>query len=194
MQLPLQITFRGMDPSEAVEAQIRERTERLDRFHDRITGCRVVVEKAHRHHHKGGTYHIRLDLTVPGREIVVKRDPAENHAHEDIYVAIRDAFDAAKRQLEDHARRQRGDIKAHDGVDHGRVIRLFPEEGYGFIAAADGQEIYMHRNSVVDSAFDRLAVGDEVRYVVHPKEGEKGPQASTVVPVGRNNHHPTASA
>jgi len=114
MQLPIQITFRKMDTSPSVEANIRERAEALEKFFDRITSCRVVVEQSARRLHKGKLYHIRVDLTVPGREIVVKRDPPEHHAHEDILVAVRDVFDAARRQLEDHARKMRGDVKTHE--------------------------------------------------------------------------------
>ncbi len=189
MQLPLQITFRGMDASDTIEGQIRQRAEELERFHGRIMACRVVVESTHRHHRKGRIYHVRVELTVPGGDIVVKRDPPEHHAHEEIHVAIRDAFDATRRQLEDHVRRSRGQTKAHELPDYGRIARLFPEQGYGFIATADGQEIYMHRNSVLDDGFDKLRVGDEVRYVTHPSEGEKGAQASTVIAVGK--HHPS---
>jgi ribosome-associated translation inhibitor RaiA len=107
MQLPLQITFRGMAPSPAVEAQIRERAGELDRFFDRIMACRVVVEASSRRQHQGNLYHLVIDLTVPGREIAVRRDPPEHQAHEDIHVAVRDAFDAARRQLMDHARTAR---------------------------------------------------------------------------------------
>lgn len=187
MQLPLQITFRDMAQSDAIEAQIRRRAEQLDRFSDRIMGCRVVVESSHRHQHKGRIHHIRIDLTLRGGEIVVDRDPPEHHAHEDIHVAIRDAFDAVRRQLEDRMRAARGQTKSHEANDHGRILHLFPD--YGFIVSADGQEIYMHRNSVVGNGFDKLTVGDEVRYVVHEGEGEKGAQASTVIPVGK--HHPS---
>ena len=105
MQTPIQITFKNMAASEAVEARIRERAEDLERFFDRITGCRVVVEMPHRSGHHGNVFQVRVDLTVPGEEIVVMRDAARNHAHEDVYVAIRDAFDAARRQLQDHVRR-----------------------------------------------------------------------------------------
>jgi ribosomal subunit interface protein len=189
MQLPLQITFRNMEQSDDIEAQIRQRAKQLDQFSDHIMSCRVVVEAAHRHQHKGRIYHVRVDLKVPGEEIVVKRDPAEHHAHEDIHVAIRDAFDAARRQLEDHVRRVDSRTKIHQPGDHGKIVRLFPKEGYGFIESADGQEIYMHRNSVVGAAFETLRIGDEVRYVVHPGEGEKGVQASTVHLVGK--HHPS---
>jgi len=187
MQLPLQITFRNITRSAAVEAHIRERADALERFFGRIMACRVIVEARGKGHHKGKLYHLRVDLTVPGREIVVKRDPPEHRAHEDILVAVRDAFDAARRQLEDHARNSRGDVKAHEMPSHGRIARLFKEKGYGFIQSSDGNEIYMHRNAVVSDGFDSLSEGDEVRYTVHEGQGEKGPQASTVVPIGK--HH-----
>ncbi|MGO8915504.1 MAG: HPF/RaiA family ribosome-associated protein [Stellaceae bacterium] len=192
MESPIQITFRGMGPSEAIEARIRERAEELTRFYDRITRCHVVVESGHHHHHKGRLYHVRVNLAVPGSEIVVKRDPSEHHAHEDVYVAIRDSFDAVRRQLEDHVRRTRGQSKMHEAAEHGRVARLFPAEDYGFITSADGQEIYMHRNSVVGGVFDKLRVGDEVRFVVHAGEGEKGSQASAVTPIGKHHLSPSS--
>jgi len=187
MQVPLQITFRNLGPSPTVETKVRERVKELEQFYDRITSCRVMIETPSRRHQKGRLYHIRVDLKVPGREIVVKRDPSEHHAHEDIYVAVRDCFDAVRRQLEDHVRRQRGDIKAHEVPSHGRISSLFAEKGYRFIDASDGMEVYFHRNAVADESFDKLAVGEEVRFAMHPGEGEKGPQASTVVPVGK--HH-----
>ena len=184
MQLPVQISFRGMEPSDAVEAKIRERTAKLDRFFDRIMGCRVVVESPHRRHHQGKLFHVRVDLTVPGGELAVTREPAEHHAHEDVFVAIRDAFDAAQRQLEDYARRQRGDLKTHEGLPSGRVSKLFSDEEYGFIETRDGAEVYFHKHSVLDKAFDRLTVGSDVEFV--EEQGEKGPQASTVRVLGRS--------
>jgi ribosomal subunit interface protein len=111
MQLPLQITFKNMDASPAVEAAVREHADRLDTFFDRITSCRVVVEAPHRHERKGKLYEVRIDLTVPGREIAVAHSGPRNQAHEDVYIAIRDAFNAAGRMLEDHARRARGNVK-----------------------------------------------------------------------------------
>ena len=112
VKLPLQITWRDFEPSPALEADIRSHVEKLEQFYDRITSCRVVVEAPHAHHHKGKLYRLHIDIKVPGREISVTRDPAEHHSHEDIYVALRDAFDAAKRQLQDHARIARGDVKS----------------------------------------------------------------------------------
>lgn len=187
MQLPLQISFRHMDPSPNVETAIRKRAERLDRFFPRIMGCRVVVEAPHRHHRKGKLYEVRIDLTVPGEEIAVTRSGPRNHAHEDVYVAIRDAFNTADRLLEDHARKFRGDTKRHEAPLRGKVARLFPYEGYGFIVTADGNEVYFHKNAVAERAFDKLEVGAEVRIAVAEKESPKGPQATTVVPVGK--HH-----
>jgi ribosomal subunit interface protein len=176
MKLPLQIAFRGMPPSDAIKARIEEKAAKLDEFYDRIMACRVIVEAPHRRHHQGKLYHVRVDLTVPEGEMVVSREPHEHHAHEDVYVAIRDAFDAAKRRLEDHARRERGKVKRHEEPAGGRVARLFPD--YGFIETPDGREIYFHRNSVLKEGFGRLAVGTAVRFV--EEAGERGPQASTV--------------
>lgn len=189
MQLPLQITFRHMDHSDAVDAAIRKNAERLDRFADRIMACRVVVIAPHKHHRQGKLYEVKIDLTIPGEEIAVTREGPKNHAHEDVYVAIRDAFNAAARRLEDHTRRFRGDVKSHGVPLHGKIVRLFPYEGYGFIAteSAIPQEIYFHKNSVTGSGFDKLEVGDEVRLVIAELESPHGPQASTVTAVGK--HH-----
>jgi ribosomal subunit interface protein len=109
MQIPLQITIRGIEHSEALETHIRDKANKLDEFFDRIMSCRVVVEVPHKHHQQGKQFNVRLDIGVPGSEIAVNRDHAE-----DVYVALRDAFDAAKRQIEDYARKMRGDIKKHE--------------------------------------------------------------------------------
>lgn len=108
MKTPLQITIRGIEHSDALETHIRDKANKLDEFFDRIMSCRVVVEVPHKHHHQGKQFTVRIDVGVPGSEIVVNRDHAE-----DVYVALRDAFDAAKRQLEDYARKIRGDVKTH---------------------------------------------------------------------------------
>jgi ribosomal subunit interface protein len=185
MQLPLQVTFRHMETSDALLADIEEKAEKLDRFSDQIMACRVVVEAPHQHHRKGKLFHVSIDLTVPGGEIVASRSADEHHAHEDVYVAVRDAFNAVKRQLEDHMRKQRHKVKQHTPPPHGRILKLFPEEDYGIIAGADGKEVYFHRNSVLQGQFDELQPDSEVRFA--EELGEEGPQASTVVPVGK--HH-----
>src|SRR5690606_27783500 len=108
MNIPVQITFKNFDSSTAVETAIRERAEQLEKYFDRITSCRVVVEAPHQNHLKGNLFHVRIDLTVPGDELVVNRNHEKNHAHEDVYVAIRDAFDAMKNQLRSYVDRKRG--------------------------------------------------------------------------------------
>jgi ribosomal subunit interface protein len=135
MQVPLQISAQDVSLSEAAEGNIRAKAASLETYYDGIVGCRVVVEGPVRHHRRG-PYTVRIDLSVPGTELVVDR-----HADEDLYVAIRDAFDSARRRLEDYARRQRGDVKAHEETLRACVSQLFPEEGYGFLETPDGREI-----------------------------------------------------
>jgi ribosome-associated translation inhibitor RaiA/cold shock CspA family protein len=193
MRLPLQITFRHMANSPPLEARIRQRAEALERFFDGIGSCRVVVECRHRPQDQGRVFEVRVDLTVPGREIVVERERGISHTHEDAFVAVRDAFDAARRLLDDHSRTRRHEVKLHTVPDHGRVARLLPDRDCGFIASAEGEEVYFHRNSLVDGTFDALKVGAEVRFVARESESAAGPQASTVVPVGKH-HLPPAAA
>jgi ribosomal subunit interface protein len=180
MEIPPQIRFRGMDPSPAVEAAVRERIDRLARFHTRLTSCDVVIEALHRHGRKGKIYHVRVDISVPGRQILVGREREENHAHEDVYVAIRDSFNAAQRQLEDVVREMSGHrVKPHPEKLHGQVARLEPEERFGFITADDGREFFFRRESMAsESQWDSLAPGTGVHFTEH--EGEKGPYASAV--------------
>jgi ribosomal subunit interface protein len=180
MQIPLQITFRGIPHSDAVEARIREKVSKLDRFHSHIMSCKVAVEAEHHRHHQGNQYHIRIDLTTPRKELVISREHHDKKAYEDIYVAIRDAFNAAIRQLEDYARVQRGEVKTHDLQSTGTVIRLLPKKDHGFITAEDGHDVYFHRNSVAGDGFDALKIGDEVRYI--EEEDDPGPKASIVYP------------
>ena len=123
MQLPLQVAFRNMEPSDAVTAKVRQRVAALERFWPRLMSCRVAVELQHRHHHQGNLFHVRVDLKVPRGKLVASRRRDLHHAHEDVYVAIRDAFDATRRQLEDYARRRRGDVKVHAPTRQARRAR-----------------------------------------------------------------------
>lgn len=160
MQIPLQITVRDVPRSDAVEEHIRQKVEKLDEFYNHIISCRVVVEAPHRHKHQGRQYTLRIDIGVPGHEIVVNRDH-----HEDIYVALRDGFDAAKRQLDEYVHRMRRETKTHAPEYAGRVLRISREEGIGFIAGPDGTEHYFSRENVTSPSFDQLAEGDEVRFI-----------------------------
>lgn len=160
MQIPLQITVRDVPQSEAVEARIRQKVDKLEEFFSHIISCRVVVEAPHKHKHQGKQYNLRIDIGVPGHEIVVNRDH-----NEDVFVALRDGFDAAKRQLEEYARRVRRDTKTHTPEFVGHVLRLSPEEGIGFIAGPDGTEHYFDRSNVISPAFEQLKEGDEVKFI-----------------------------
>ena len=179
MQTPLQITFRGIPQSDPIESYVRTRAEKLERFSSRITGCHVMIETPHRHKSHGHHHRVRIDILVPGSELVITRDPPERKNQEDLYASIDAAFDDAQRVLEDHVRTQRGDTKPRETPSrYGRVAKLYGYEGYGFIETAEGEEVYFHKNSVLHGAFDRLAIGTRVRFV--EESGEKGPQASTV--------------
>ena len=111
LKLPLQITWRDVPKSDALEADIRSKAEKLDQFSEHIMSCRVTVGASHRNHHQGNLYNLHIDIKVPGKEIVVTRDPSEKQAHKDMYVSIRDAFNAASRQLRDYVRIKRGEVK-----------------------------------------------------------------------------------
>jgi cold shock CspA family protein/ribosome-associated translation inhibitor RaiA len=174
MIIPLQITSRDTELDDRMRQEIAERVEKLDKVYDRIMRCRVVVEEPKRHPHEGKLYNVHIMLTVPGAELVTKRE-----ANKDLPIAIRDSFQAARRSLEEFAREQRGDVKTHEEPPRGRINALFPDRGYGFLTAPEGYDVYFHRNSVVNGDFDKLAVGMDVRFA--EEMGEKGPQASSVV-------------
>lgn len=173
MKLALQITARDLPLTDAIDAAIRSKAQKLTQFYNRIISCRVVVHAPHRHHHKGKAYHVDIDIHVPGSELVVKREP-----HKDLYVAIRDAFDAARRQLLGYIRRQRNEVKTHDVAHSAHISHLQDDQGYGFITTHEGREIYFHRNSVTHGNFEKLRLGAVVHFA--ETQGDLGPQASTL--------------
>lgn len=181
MLLPIQITWRGIEPSAALETRIRELAQRLEKFSSQIVHCHVVIELPHKHAHQGHLYEVHIQITTPGAQIIVQREHRERHTHEDPYVALRDAFRAARRQLEDYERERRQDVKGHTLEPMGWVSELYPAEDFGRIATSDGRSLYFHRHSVVGGDFERLTTGMGVRFV--EESGERGPQASTVKPI-----------
>jgi ribosome-associated translation inhibitor RaiA len=180
MQIPLQITFRGVEKTEAIEKVIRKKARKLERICSYITSARVAVESSQTHQRSGSPYRVRIHLNVPpGHELVVKREESEGHLHEQPPTIVRAAFEAAERQLKELVQRQRGEVKSHPEQEKMAFIdKLFPEEGYGFLKTVEGRVLYFHRNSVLSDDFDRLEIGTGVRYV--EAMGEEGPQASTV--------------
>lgn len=205
MNTPLQITFRNMPHSAAIEANVREKAAKLDALYDGITSCRVIVEAPHRHHYKGKAYVVRIDIVVPNGELVINRapkrldaakatrpqelekdleeshEPSRHAAHEDVYVAIRDAFNAATRKLQDYAGRRRSKKKNHEPAPLARVVKLCPNEDHGFIKTRDGRQLYFHKSSVLNGGFNHLRIGTEVAF--NEELGDRGPQASTVRPI-----------
>lgn len=177
MKLPVQIVLRDIPHSDAIESDIRARVDKLDQFYPEIMCCRVVVELPGKHKHQGKEFNVRIDITVPGSEIVVNRE-----RDEDLYVALRDAFDAARRRLEDYARKQRGDVKVHEPEIQGTIARIFADEGYGFITTSDGRDLYFSRENVVHPQFERLEPGMAVRFLEEP--AAEGFQAKRVSAVG----------
>jgi ribosomal subunit interface protein len=180
MQLPLQVTFHGISPSSTVASYVEKKAHKLDKQYGGIMRCRVTVEAPHRHSREGRRYAVRIDLTISGEEIAISRDLGDSET--DTYAAIDEAFDEAKRRLRDTVDVLRGDVKSHEHALHGRVSKLFTYEGYGFIERENGDEVYFHRNAVLNHAFDRLVRGSHVRFI--EEEGDDGIHATSVTLVG----------
>ena len=187
MQVPLQIHFQSMDPSEAMEARVRERVARLEKLIDTIISCRVTLEAPHKQPHRSHVA-IAININVPGKEINVKREQRRHETRSDAYQVIRIAFDIAERQLEDYLRISRHDVKTHDGPTYARIVKLYPEQDYGFIETPVHLNVYFHSTAVSGYDFDDLKVGTEVLYTLASEEGPMGPQASKVQVVG--GQHP----
>jgi cold shock CspA family protein len=186
MQVPVEIAFRHCEPSDEIRSEVDKQVRRLEKFSPRVTSCRVVVTGPETRRRHGGLFQVQLRVAMPGHnDIVVDTVHGDAPQHEHALVAIRDAFDAAVRQIEDLAREMRDQVKEHAGTGHGRVTKFLAGEDYGFIESADGRDIYFHRNAVIDGAFDRLKVGSEVAFV--EEAGEKGAHASTVHLIGKRH-------
>jgi ribosomal subunit interface protein len=180
MELPLQITFKDLPHSDALEAAIRERVTKLERYSNCIISCRVIVQEPTHRRQQGNLFCVTVDLTVPGAELAVGHgNHGEPHSHENVYVAMRDSFQAMERMVKGYMDQRRHDLKTHVSPQpHARVSRIFPQDGYGFLTTADGRDIYFHTNSVINGGWAQMDVGTEVRFA--EELGDKGPQASTV--------------
>lgn len=177
---PIQVTFRDLPYSQAVENDVYGYAEKLKLYFDRMIACSVVLTISQNHKHQGKLYNVRINVSAPGKEIVVTRQEDE-----DLHVAIRDAFNALTRQVDEYIRVRRGDVKSHDLPLHGFVVRLFLDEGFGFINGQDGNEYYFSITNVASTTIDHLAVGDAVQFLAEPSND--GLQARRVT-VLRHNH------
>lgn len=180
MQVPLEISYRGVEKTEDIERLIREKVDWLEKFASNLISCRVAVERPQKEQQSGNPYRVRIIMRVPPeKELVVKEKTGEGDMHLPLSTVIRSAFDAASTQLKKQVEMERMDIKRHPEQEIMALVdRLFVEEGYGFIRTPEGEEYYFHKNSVLHDDFDRLTVGTGVRFF--PEMGEKGPQASSV--------------
>jgi len=179
MQSPPHIVFENMDSIERVREKIERELAKLEQIFSDIITSRVTVRQAQNRHKKGDLFAVSIHVNIPGgKDIHINRDAGKDHGHEDINVAVRDAFRAAKRQLKETARQMGWENKHREAVPLAKVGTLVAEENYGFLETDDGREIYFHRNSVLNDGYDELVVGAKVAYA--EAIGDKGPQASTV--------------
>jgi cold shock CspA family protein len=185
MQTPVQIDFQGMHATAEVRAAIEQHVADLEQRFGRVTACRVVLKAPGGHHRTGGLYEVNIRLALPnGREVNVGRTPPADERHADLSFAVNDAFKHARRRLQDHVRRLQGQVKQHEHQPIATVKTIDASGEFGFLEAADGHEVYFHRNSVLDGAFGHLTVGTQVTFA--EEMGEKGPQASTVKLLGKH--------
>ncbi len=184
METPVEIDFQGMKPVERLRQSIATRIADLEQRCGRMTACRVVL-KAPGGHHRTGLYEVNIRLALPdGREVNVARTAHQDERYGDVDFAINDAFNRARRRLQDHVRRMQGQVKPHEAPPIGTVTKLDRAEGFGFLETTDNREIYFHKNSVLDGGFAKLSVGARVTFV--EEAGDKGPQASTVRLLGKH--------
>ena len=180
MEVPPEITFRGVEKSDEIETHILKKAAKLDDIHPGIISCRVTVEREQEHQHSGSPYRVRVIVRIPpNKELIGQHEPGEGKIGDRLQTAVTEAFNAVQRQIVKTKEMQQGKVKSAPEQELlGLVVRLFREEGYGFIRSVDGREIYFHKNAVLHGGFERLEIGTGVRYF--PSEGEQGPQASTV--------------
>jgi cold shock CspA family protein/ribosome-associated translation inhibitor RaiA len=190
MQEPLEIVFRDVPRTEALENLISEEIGKLEKVHTNITGARVAVEKRQSHQWGGSPLLVRVELHVPpSHHLVAEHCPGEGGRHDSLETIIRSTFKAARRRLSKLVEKERGETKTHPEQElRGVVTKLFPEEGYGFLESIEGREVYFHKNSVLQDGFDSLEIGTGVAFT--EETGASGPQASTVRVVDSRGHEP----
>jgi len=173
MKIPLEITARNVELTDDMKDLIREKAEKLDRFYDDLIRVRVRVDVPHRSQRSGVFYDVMVDMSVPGNDIIVRREPDE-----DLHVAIVSSFDTAQRRLKEYAEKQRGEVKTHEEKPMAKISKVFPEDDYGFLVTPEGREVFFHANALLNAKIEELEVGTSVFF--NETVGEEGAQASSV--------------
>lgn len=184
--IDLKIQCIGFTESPSIASAVESHLESLEKTNNQLMSCHVVISKPHRKQQHGNTYQVKVRLHMAGKQIIIDKDPGKNHAHEDVYVAIRDAFLAAKRKVEEFSRIREGRVKERVRPMHAKVLRIIPGDECGFLISEDRREIYFHKNALINEHFDNLKVGQEVRF--SEMMGENGPQITSMEIVGHSGH------
>ena len=190
MDMPLELTFKNVEPSDEIKSLVAEKTAHLESFFGGINSCHVYIRAPHKSQRQGNLYEVTIEVRVPGDELVVRHHQNDMARHEHLRVAVRDAFASMERELKRWKDRIKGEVKTHDGPLQGKVVEIHHDQDFGQIIATDHRLIYFHRNSVVDGSFDELKPRDEVELVVQTEESDIGPQASTVRRIGALAYDP----
>lgn len=179
MQVTPEITYKNLQPTDRIKDRVEKEMVRLEEIYPRLIACKVALEGPTGRRRHGELIHVRLHLVLPGgQQVAVSHHNDDNHAHEDVIVAIRDAFRAAERQLKKAKPDPQTEGAAARTRLAGEIARFLAEERAGFIRSEDGAEFYFHEREVTDTPFERLTIGDPVTF--RPEEGEKGPMARAV--------------
>lgn len=181
MQVPPEIAFRDVTPTDQLKSMILERIDGLETAHHRLVSCRVIVENTTPSRRSGAIHRVHLEIGVPGHSVVIEREPPRVGKPRDVESLVDEAFDVARRRVRELKRKQNGEVKTHELPPHGRVVQVLTDHTgvrYGFLLSGDGRQIYFHQNAVRGVDIDELEVGDEVRFV--EAGGNDGPQASAV--------------
>jgi cold shock CspA family protein/ribosome-associated translation inhibitor RaiA len=179
METEPRISFRNLEPLESVREHVIKRIRQLEEVHPRIVGCDVVIEAPQRKKVTGQEFEVHVTVQVPGENINVSRSVGRSFAAEDVNIAIHQAFDAARKRLKTRKKKMgKVEVKEHPPVLHGKVNRLFPGEGYGFIQADDGKDVFFERDSLTAENWNNVQIGSVVRF--REESGDKGPFATSV--------------
>lgn len=190
MQVPVDVTFRGLDPDPRLRALIDDRIAHLERAHPGIISCHLTAGPAQARQRSATTQQVTLEVRVPGAQLVVRRHHADAPGQAYLAPVLRDAFTAMGRVLSRHEERRRGALKAPAGPLQGRIATLHPERDFGEILGNDHRLVYFHRNAVLPPGFEALTPDAPVSYSVVEGEGRDGPQASSVRATTSLRHDP----